>query len=199
MKLQTLSTMPPGGWRFKHIGTGFVSTGITFQSLVQKVMQYRQNHGEPIVSEGYARLSDEVEEEICQSLSIEDQGNYCNTKWRPMTGVHWREVARFLHTVASWITTGFTLVPQSEAERRAAICVKCPLNVGMTGCAMCRSALKEGREKLMQRSTSSDGSLLACGVCGCDNKTQVHVPLDVLRAGKKGLSFPEWCWQASAE
>lgn len=199
MKLNDLSTTPPGMWRFKHIDTGFVSRGTTFNDLVGKVAQYRQNRKEPIVSEGYVRLADEVEDEICQALSPEDQIAHCNTKWRQTSGIHWREVARFLHTLAAWLKTGFQMVPQEEAERRAAICAKCPLNVGMSGCAICRVSLQAGRDALMQRSTTSDDKLHACGVCGCDNKTQVHVPLDILRSGKSKLSYPSWCWKASAE
>lgn len=195
MKLRNLSDGPPGGWRFKHLDTGYISTGTTFQQLVQKVAQYRKNHKVPAVSEGYARLSDEIEADICASLDPTDQATYCDTKFRPLTGIHWREVARFLHTLAAWVSAGFKKVPQDEAERRAAICVVCPLNVGMAGCAICRTSLKAGRDALMQATTSQDAKLEACGVCGCDLKTSVHVPINVLRSAGE-LNYPEWCWKA---
>lgn len=195
MKLRNLSDGPPGGWRFKHLDTGFVSTGVTFQQLVQKVLQYRQNHSAPIVSEGFARLSDEIEADICASMEPADQASYCDTKFRPLTGIHWKEVSRFLHTLAAWVKTGFTQVPQEEAERRAAICAVCPLNIGLAGCAICRSSLKAGRDALMQARTSQDVKLEACGVCGCDLKTSVHVPINVLRSDRE-LQYPDWCWKA---
>jgi hypothetical protein len=199
MKLRNLSDGPPGGWRFKHLDTGYVSTGVTFQSLVQKVVQYRQNHGVPVVSEGYARLSDEIEADICASMGPRDQVAYCDTKFRPLTGIHWREVARFLHTLAAWVKAGFEKVPQEEAERRASICATCPLNVGLAGCAVCRTALKAGRDVLMQASTAQDSRLQACGVCGCDLKTSVHVPLSVLLSDREGLVYPDWCWKKRGE
>jgi hypothetical protein len=195
MKLRNLSDGPPGGWRFKHLDTGFVSTGVTFQSLVQKVLQYRQNHQVPIVSEGFARLSDEIEADICASMEPADQASYCDTKFRLLTGIHWKEVWRFLLTLAVWVKTGFTQVPQEEAERRAAICAVCPLNVGLAGCAICRTSLKAMRDALMSASTTQDTKLQACGVCGCDNKTQVHVSIAVLRTAKE-LEYPDWCWKA---
>jgi hypothetical protein len=188
---------PPGGWRFKHIDTGFVSTGVTFQSLVQKVAQYRQNHNQPVVSEGYARLSDEIEADICASLNPADQAAYCDTKFRALSGIHWKEVARFLHTLAAWVKAGFDVAPQEEAERRAAICAVCPLNVGMAGCGVCRTALKAGRDALMQTRTSQDAKLEACGVCGCDLKTSVHVPINILRTDREFLAYPDWCWKKS--
>lgn len=196
MKLRNLSDGPPGNWRFKHLDTGFVSTGVTFQQLVQKVFQYRQNHQVPIVSEGYARLSDEIEADICASMNPVDQAAYCDTKFRPLTGIHWREVARFLHTLAAWwVSVGFKKVPQEEAERRAAICAVCPLNVGLAGCAICRTSLKAGRDALLQASTTQDAKLQACGVCGCDLKSSVHAPISVLRSGRE-LQYPTWCWKA---
>lgn len=195
MKLRNLSDGPPGGWRFKHIDTGYVSVGTTFQDLVKKVAQYRQNHSVPIVSEGYARLADEIEADICASLEPADRVSYCDTKFRPLTGIHWKEVARFLHTLAAWVVAGFEKVPQEEAERRASICATCPLNVGLAGCAICRSSLKAGRDALMQAATTQDDRLQACGVCGCDLKTSVHVPISVLRQGRE-LAYPEWCWKA---
>jgi hypothetical protein len=42
--------------------------------------------------------------------------------------------------------------------------------------------------------TSRDGELRACGVCGCDLKTIVHMPLDALNASSD-KEYPDWCWR----
>jgi hypothetical protein len=193
VRLKDLNLAPPGGYRYKQPESGFTLTGLTFHELLKAVAQHRANMN--YTTEG--RLADEIEDAICRGLSQEDQTQYCRNGLRMPTGVHFNEVVRFLKTAASWFVNGRQLVPQEEAERRAAICEKCPYNVQLTGCAPCKVVVKELRESLLRRSTSRDPVLRACGVCGCDNQTQVHVPLEDLRAGKKDLVFPPWCWQTA--
>lgn len=142
------------------------------------------------------RLAEEIETAICENLNFEDQTAHCENGFRPPKAVHWQEVKNFLTTATSWFVAGRPLVAQEEAERRAGICVTCPYNVGLAGCAICTTTLGELREKLLKRSTIHDPGLNACGICGCDNKTQVHVPINDLRAGKPDSLFPEWCWLA---
>lgn len=195
MHLKNLSQSPPGNWTFRH-PSGFTSSAVTFSSLVSKVVQYRSNSREPRVSEGFNRVADEVEDHICKRLSPEDQVAHCATGFSTPHGIHWTEVVRFLKTLAKWAGSGFVKVEPSEAERRAAICVNCPLNVGMRGCAICKLTVGGLRSQVLaDSSTSHDDKLLACGVCGCDNKAQVHVPLDVLKAGSRELNYPDWCWK----
>lgn len=195
MKLNTLLQGPPGDWRFKQKESGFPMSAITFGSLLGKIRQHRSNMDYPMVSEGYNTLSDEVEDAICQAMSPEDQMANCNTKVGKVTGIHWKRVGRFLSTMASWFTTnGLQTVPQEEAERRASICAACPLNVGMTGCGACRVGLQAIRVAVLDAHTSQDSILNACGVCGCDNKLQVHAPLAALQSGAP-LEYPDWCWK----
>jgi hypothetical protein len=172
-------------------------TGITFPALVKKVSQHRTNQNYLMVGEGFNTLGDEIEAQICARMSPIDQVANCDSALRPVTQIHWTQVITFLQTLVAWFKTGFALVPQEEAERRAAICAKCPYNVGLSGCGGCKTAVSVMRASLLKASTSQDAGLQACGVCGCDNPTQVHVPLDVLRAGKADLPYPaSWCWKA---
>lgn len=191
MHLKTLDRMPPGGWRYIQPETGHAMVGITFRTLLNKVGDHRANM--KIVSE--RNMAAEVEDAICQALSPEDQVAWCETGMRTLKSISWTEVAAFLKTAAAWVSGGQQLVTPQEAERRATICAGCPLNVGLHGCGMCRRALQEVREKILNRGTSKDSVLEACGVCGCDNKTQVHVPLEVLKRGRAGLQYPAWCWK----
>lgn len=200
MHIRDLKTGPPGGWQFRQKESNFSMSGITFGSLLGKVAQHRTNLNYPPVSEGFLTLADEVEAHICQSLSPEDQYNNCDTGVTAARSVHWKLVAQFLKTLASWfLIHGLKRVEQDEAERRAAICAKCPLNVGMNGCGTCRAALQGVREALMNAHTSQDAELRACGVCGCDNKMQVHVPIDSLNAATNSkTAYPDWCWKHSS-
>lgn len=193
LHLRSLDVGPPGGWRFVEPATGVVVTAITFASLVGKAAQHRQNMQIPADPEW--RLDEIVENSVCEALSPADRMAYCETGVRQRSAVGWREVLSFLKTAVSWVATGAELVTQEEAERRANICAGCPLNVSVGGCAPCRVTVEEFRTTVLQRSTSHDAGLQACGVCGCELKTAVHLPLENLRAGKPHLTFPEWCWQ----
>lgn len=193
MHLKSLTKMPPGGWRYTQPETGHAMSGITFRTLLSKVGIHRANQK---ITSPTNNMAGEVEDAICQALSPEDQVAWCVTGMRTVKSISWTEVAAFLKTAAVWVAGGQELVAPQEAERRAAICTGCPLNVGLHGCGICQRALQEVREKILNRGTSKDSVLQACGVCGCDNKTQVHVPLEVLRRGRAGLQYPAWCWKA---
>lgn len=184
--------MPPGGWRYTQPETNHPMSGITFRTLLSKVGMHRANQK---IESPTKNMAAEVEDAICQAMSPEDQVVWCETGMRVLKSISWTEVAAFLKTAAAWVTGGQQLVTPQEAERRATICAGCPLNVGLHGCGMCRRALQEVREKILARGTSKDAVLEACGVCGCDNKTQVHVPLEVLKRGRTGLQYPAWCWK----
>lgn len=187
---------PPGGWRFTDPTTGFTSVGITFQQLVQRVAVLRQNNNITTVGS----LSEEIEEAICNAMPPEDQAVWCDMGMRPPPqSVDWQQVQQFLNTAKEFVKEGAPLVTQDEAERRAAICVTCPYNVVMSGCATCRVAVAALRDHILKVSTSKDEQLQSCGVCGCDNRTQAHIPLEILKAGEpRPLRFPEWCWKAVA-
>jgi len=191
--IRDLTVGPPGGWRYTQKETNHTMTGITWQSLVNKVAQHRNNNSLPF-DEG---LANEIEAQMCENMSTEDRMNYCDTGARLVTSISWRQVESFLKTAGSFIASGGQLVPQSEAERRASICAQCPLNVGMHGCGVCRATVDAFRATILQRSTSQDAGLQNCGVCGCENKTQVHIPIETLRAGTGYLDYspnPN-CWK----
>jgi hypothetical protein len=193
MHLKELSLAPPGGFRYTQPESGLTMTGLTLDALLKKVAQHRSNMGYPTPR----RLSEEIEEAICRSLSPEDQTALCNNGIRARKSVSWTSVRDFLVSAGSWLKSG-EIVPVDEAERRAAICVGCPLNVPLAGCGICQTTLGALREAVLKRGTSKDALLLACGVCGCDNKTQVHAPIEALRAGTGHFKYPDWCWKATA-
>lgn len=193
-KLKSRLVEPAGGWRYTQKETGWSTKQITFFMLVRAVAQHRANMKLPTPGD----LAAEIENAICQSLSPESQIEMCDDGESYTKSVHWGLVDRFLKTMTAFVVGKVPLVPQEEAERRAAICVKCPLNVGLHGCAMCRMTLNALRESVAKRTTTQDSVLQACGVCGCDNRTQVHFPLESLHAGSGDLKYPEWCWKRPA-
>lgn len=167
-------------------------TAITFPSLVGKVATHRNNNKIPIGDD----LAAEIENWICQNMELADQIAHCSKGRRLPKSVHWGYIESFLKFVGAHIQNGGKLVEQSEAERRAAICAKCPLNMGISGCGVCRSTVNAFKADILQRHTEQDAVLQACGVCGCENKSQVHVPIEVLRkSSDKDYSVNPQCWK----
>lgn len=191
MHLKSLLVEPPGSWYYTQPETGHQMKEVTFGMLVQRIAQHRAN----MKIETKGDLAAEIEKAICNSLSHENQIAHCEFGITAPRSVHWTAIQQFLTTAAAFVLGPDTLVTQEEAERRAGICSQCPLNVGLHGCAICRSTLNSLREKLTTRKTAQDDRLLACGVCGCDNRIQVHVPLSALATGSGDLVYPAWCWR----
>lgn len=83
-----------------------------------------------------------------------------------------------------WIKTGSEAVPQEQANKRAEVCVKCPLNekgdwTRFFKLPVANSIRRElNRRKDMSLSTPSDDALNICGACLCVLKLKVHVPFE---------------------
>ncbi len=115
----------------------------------------------------------------------------------------WKGIENFTNFLWSWLNSGGELVDQSVANSRAATCVPCHNNVNVdqavkVGCCGrgANAAMNEFRKRIIQtRTTPSDTHLKACDLCGCDLKTKVWVPIDVVGITKEDSNaFPEFCW-----
>ncbi len=197
MFIKNILLTVPGGWNYQQPETGYPMTGLTFQTLLSRIAKHRHNMKLPIVSSPFPTLAAEIEEWICQKMTPQNQTRLCGTGERRRSAVGWQEIMSFLKTNAKWFVSGQPQVEQTEAERRAAICATCPLNVAIAGhCPTCITTVDAYRNSILKAEpTSNDSQLRACGVCSCDLKSIVHLPLDVLRAGGSH-KFPAWCWQA---
>jgi hypothetical protein len=185
----------PGGWRYRQPETGYVMQSIVWEELVRRVASHRVANGIAVAPGWEVRLEHDVCEQaqhggrVCQYTTDATAAN------RP---VNRSDVLNFLRVAANWLPNR-EWVPQEEADRRAGICAKCPLNIKADGCASCRNLVGEVVEFLGARTTSHDRELEACGVCGCSNKAQVHIPMTALAKGVSAdMAFPEWCWKREA-
>ncbi len=104
--------------------------------------------------------------------------------------------------VLDWLTSGGAPVAQALANKRAAICVACPMNVQgdwftVAPAELIKSTL-EGRKDL-KLETPSDAFLKSCNVCKCLMRLKVWVPLDFITKNTKPeimAEFPGNCWIA---
>lgn len=117
----------------------------------------------------------------------------------------------FFHTVKSftqflwnWKIQGSPLVDQNTANIRAEICAGCHNNKSSKdvrkGCAVCNKmgnkALDQVRSSIIDNNhTTSDHRLLACAICGCDNRISVWIPNNVLLSLEDANAYPDFCWK----
>lgn len=106
------------------------------------------------------------------------------------------DIKRFLAVLRSWHAGRGDFVSPEVAESRASICAACPFNVKIEGCYGCNSIVPLVTKLVGGRRTKHDGKLFGCTVCGCENSSQVHFPLEVLHQGiTEEMRFPEACWK----
>jgi len=197
--LKNRSLVPPQGWVFVEPTTKHNLSAPAYDNLVSLVMDHRKANDVPIGTVESVRI--EIEEQLCANM---DPTRCRNKMLIPSAGqptgraVTLTDVANFLRVAVDWVAKGFRPVGAEEAERRALICEGCDFNVESSGCVGCKA--REFAANLATATqgltTSRDPRLKACAVCGCENKAQVHYPLDVLAKGvTPEMQFPVWCWK----
>jgi hypothetical protein len=183
---------PMPAWVYTQPETGFTIRTIVWNDLLNKVRLHRLANGIPC-NPGWV---EEFEDEVCKAMKL--SGRWCElvgTKTTTKRGVSFSDVTNFLRVLSAWMPKK-EWVDQQEAERRAAICAACPHNVEVSGCSACSNIVGTITGFLGKRATGQDAKLKGCNVCGCSNRAQVHVPIDVLRKGiTPKMEFPDACWK----
>lgn len=206
MKLNSINTCPPGGFKFwveetkQWVPNPMVrSTGhLAIGDLMNELRQhYNANR-----IEMPPNLQLLVEDQLCRNLP----GGWCNESGVPVHDQHnpnwmldFTRLRQGTETLLRWFVTSRKYVEQTEAERRAAICTSCPNNMTAVGCTSCNlpSIMAVINQIRSGRSTSRDAALNACSACGCSLKAKVWLPVDVLRKGTPEQQFSYFtsnCW-----
>lgn len=117
--------------------------------------------------------------------------------------VNLKRAAQGTAVVLDWLTNGGQPVEQSLANRRAEICVACPMNEDgdwyTTAPAQLIKATLESRKDL-KLETPSTPKLKSCKVCRCLMALKVFVPLHHIVEHTKPevmAEFPSNCWIAN--
>lgn len=115
-------------------------------------------------------------------------------------------VQSFVQFLWNWYLNGAKLVDQNTANLRAAICASCHNNkptkeIKKGGCSSCNKmgglVLNSIRSKIIGGSkTIHDSKLLACAICGCDNKISVWIPNQILVDSMHDVNaYPTFCYK----
>jgi hypothetical protein len=196
---------PPGGWKYKspHDGQWIPAEGAmpAIGALVEAVNRMERSNEYPLSSR------EQIEDSICRNIPPEmcryaNGGMSESSELCHMSGGEMLAGAKAVGKLIWQIYTGGDpWVDQAEAERRAAICVRCPKNIDASGCPGCY-VMTEARSIIASqkggKTTSIDQYLRQCCLCKCSISTIVHVKLDVLQTGmtehQKKIS-PSQCWK----
>ena len=176
---------PPGGWRYYDKRSLMKFREGSIHAIFPQVAKaWRANE-----IEFPDNWQDVIRHEMCEQIPEME----CREIGEPERTLTLDDVARFGNSVKNWLAGGGQFVSHEEAERRAAICVKCPENKAIKMCLGCHRGLSWMAEKVGWPSTSKDPELQSCRVCGCLNRLKVHMGLDAI--DNTGLKFAEECWQ----
>jgi hypothetical protein len=158
------------------------------RSIARMVSQYRLHHDKHGL-----RLPLDWEDRIWKALVAA----YPRYVKRVPGGAQRRSVSigsalNFIRFMAKRITNK-SLVEPVEAHRRAAVCMACPLATHVSGCHICKDALK-----LTVRPPEEVVAPEACSACGCYMPLKVWLPREQLGSAE-AFPFHEKCWMRETE
>lgn len=176
MRLKAKNQIPYGGG-FKILDplTGIRIEAVTWDHLVFKVREERKANGAPIGLE----LEDEIEQWAC--IAHPDEVSVVDERLPKRRNLNLDDVVRGTQVILAFKLAGSPLVSQDEANRRASICARCPMNLMWSqSCSICNKIDDVVRGVIGQTKTAHDQQLFSCNICGCSLKAAVHLPNDIL-------------------
>lgn len=190
----TKITPPGGAFFYSQLESGFRFKQIAFSDLIKEVKDHRKANNFPIGPNFEAEVEDASCRELIQMFPdyrgcVDETGDtavYKGRKW----GL--ADVRHFLNTMASWISKGAKFVEQDEANRRAEICSRCPMNVQLAGCLGCSGVANMVQSIKGARRTPYDDRLRTCGACACQLSAKIWLDKEVMR--RDGVEYHPDCW-----
>lgn len=178
MRLKNLMAVPVmGGWAYVQYETGRRFKEASFSELVEAVLEHRKSND--LKGATKEDVSQDVDGQICLS----QPPHICSGGDFQPASLHAKDVMVAARAMIETLgSTGFE--ERAEAERRADICSRCPMNQPSQGCfGRCMDAMKEAFHLLIgDRETESDDKLLNCAVCGCATKTLIWFKKEALKS-----------------
>lgn len=111
-----------------------------------------------------------------------------------------RNYKRGTEILNDWLSSECRVVDSETANKRAAICIKCPLQVSdwkITEAIAVAIREQVSLKNHLKLRCVGEKKLAFCSVCGCCNKLKVHVPIQhlVKYETPESLSkFHQDCW-----
>lgn len=215
---------PPGGWAFRQASTGWTAPtpiSSTFDQTVQLIIKHRKSNPaitakhklatnpEAVASELelYTRkrlgLPEKVQVPFQEPHSQFASGAVGAAGVDAITGL--KRAAQGTAVVIDWLTSGGNPVSQELANKRASVCVTCPMNVDgawytTAPAELIRKTLEARKDLKLE--TPHDAALKSCNVCRCLMRLKVWTPLEFILSKTKPeviAEFPNFCWIAKRD
>lgn len=181
--------VPPDGYRWKCPECGWFNHTFDYPEWVKAGEKHIREKGR----EPDPDFALQMEEQLCLTLPPGWCAYDDPNRPRVTLNYDWADVMRGAQALSGWLLHGSETVDSNEAARRATICTRCYLNVGLSGCSGCAAMVEKLRGSLQ---TKQDRYLNSCGVCKCDLKLKVHFPISLLDKENPGVQslYPSHCW-----
>lgn len=178
LKLKPSDITVPDGFSYRFPQDGVVKTHNVRAAWFEAIdRHYKDNRYEQ--PENWRELA---EDQLCRHLS----GEWCSGG-TPHSFVSSRftldDFIRGTKVLGSFALSSAEVVPSSQAEQRALICSRCPVNFPVPGCSACSKMADVVATAKGARGTKYDHLLRACGICHCANEAAVWVPIEFLAKG----------------
>lgn len=235
MPLRTRSSFPPGGWQFFENATGWSAPlpGVDdFYATVEKIIAHRQANPRFNLSVDYDTVANTLDTFTCHRIHFnptycltEDQGlKKKSPSERPKQVVMAAEpktyglrqsLAKVVQGVKrsatgsriinDWFGAGGLPVPIEQANKRANVCVTCPLNnmdndwffgIPKSVAVAIHEQLKVKNQMTLK--VDQEAKIGACDACGCHLPLAVHVPIShIVNQTRKSEwnDLPAYCWK----
>jgi len=191
-RLRDKHLVPPEEFRFTH-ETGHTTTSPIYDDWITAARDHRRANGLDTPPDLEARM----QEQLCGLIPPE----YCERDpgdtWWVNTRFNWADFREGMQIFTTWAGQNRPLVGPEEANRRAALCVTCPLNVNIAGCAACHKIASYITGAVAKQNGAYDDQLKACAICHCALRAMTWFPLDLLETNEtqdKQESRPDFCW-----
>jgi hypothetical protein len=198
-ELRNVNETPPNGFEYTQPESGRVFSDYTYDRFIKDIRDHRLGNGYPITP----TWEEELQDEMCRKHPHWFPDHCKRIDSPKLRKVSFASALSFLGMLSRWAFKGAKFVPQEEAERRANICLTCPLNQPLQlGCGACQSTILQGISNLMgSHTTTLDEKLGACGICSCSLKVAVHFPLEAQQFSlteqmKQEFKDLGYCWKA---
>ncbi|MAE87949.1 MAG: hypothetical protein CMB80_34760 [Flammeovirgaceae bacterium] len=160
--------------------------GDKFTHMLKRIHDYRLDNGGDLA----LGWQDRVGDRLCAQMKLPA----CTKFKSPPRKLSVSDIGTFFSAVNKWRRSGYAVVDQEEADRRAAICAQCPKNVKIEGCTGCFRLLQKVKDAIGESKTSSDHLLKGCEVCACSLQAKVWLPKEVGHVNGKEQEWPDHCW-----
>ncbi len=196
LRLIDPGTVPPGGFRYLCQETQTWIRAASFNELVAASEKHRAANKLGIPED----FKDQVNAQMCSHMPPGTCKHEAGVAVSGPRRLSFQDVVAATKTIGSWLLKGAKKVDQFEAERRAKICLSCPMNQNFDGCTTCAEKdLREAISGFMGDSkTPFDAALHTCFGCGCTLKAAIWFPIDLLKKhtpAEVSALLPDYCWK----